>query len=45
MREWIKRNESDEAVPGDSKNDRLFDTWQVSGAHARQIGPAAKTQG
>lgn len=31
VREWIKRNESDEAVPGDSKNDRLFDTWQDHG--------------
>ncbi|WP_322740034.1 MobH family relaxase [Delftia tsuruhatensis] len=31
VREWIKRNEPDEAVPGDSKNDRLFDTWQDYG--------------
>ncbi|MXN30179.1 phosphohydrolase [Delftia sp. CH05] len=31
VREWIKRNEPDEAVPGGSKNDRLFDTWQDYG--------------
>ena len=31
VREWIKRNEPDETVPGDSKNDRLFDTWQDYG--------------
>ncbi len=31
VREWIKRNEPDEAVPGDAKNDRLFDTWQDYG--------------
>lgn len=31
VREWIKKHEPDEAVPGDSKNDRLFDTWQDYG--------------
>lgn len=28
---WIKKNAPDESVPGDSKNDRLFDTWQEYG--------------
>ncbi|GKS73225.1 TraI domain-containing protein [Acidovorax sp. SUPP950] len=32
VREWIKTHEPDEAVPGDAKNDRLFDTWQEYGA-------------
>ncbi|WP_295551247.1 MobH family relaxase [uncultured Pseudacidovorax sp.] len=27
-RDWIKKHAPDEAVPGDTKNDRLFDTWQ-----------------
>jgi integrating conjugative element relaxase (TIGR03760 family) len=30
-RSWIKTNAPDEAVPGDDKNDRLFDTWQEYG--------------
>jgi integrating conjugative element relaxase (TIGR03760 family) len=30
-RSWIKSNAPDEAVPGDDKNDRLFDTWQEYG--------------
>ncbi|WP_245965963.1 MobH family relaxase [Pseudorhodoferax soli] len=30
-RGWIKANAPDEAVPGDDKNDRLFDTWQEYG--------------
>lgn len=30
-RSWIKANAPDEAVPGDDKNDRLFDTWQEYG--------------
>ena len=30
-REWIRKNEPDEAVPGETKNDRLFDTWQEHG--------------
>lgn len=32
VREWIKTHEPDEAVPGETKNDRLFDTWQEYGA-------------
>lgn len=32
VREWIKTHEPDEAVPGEAKNDRLFDTWQEYGA-------------
>uniref|UniRef100_UPI0035D10813 MobH family relaxase n=1 Tax=Paracidovorax oryzae TaxID=862720 RepID=UPI0035D10813 len=32
VREWIKMHEPDEAVPGETKNDRLFDTWQEYGA-------------
>jgi len=31
VRDWIKANEPDEAVPGQTKNDRLFDTWQEYG--------------
>lgn len=31
VREWLKKHEPDEAVPGDAKNDRLFDTWQDYG--------------
>ncbi|WP_404299146.1 MobH family relaxase [Alicycliphilus denitrificans] len=31
VREWIKKHEPEESVPGDSKNDRLFDTWQDYG--------------
>lgn len=30
-RAWIKTQVPDEAVPGDAKNDRLFDTWQEYG--------------
>jgi integrating conjugative element relaxase (TIGR03760 family) len=30
-RAWILKHESDEAVPGETKNDRLFDTWQEYG--------------
>jgi len=31
VRAWIKHNAPDESIPGDSKNDRLFDTWQEYG--------------
>lgn len=30
-RAWIKKHEPDESVPGEAKNDRLFDTWQEYG--------------
>ncbi|CAN7764309.1 helicase/relaxase domain-containing protein [Pseudorhodoferax sp. LjRoot39] len=30
-RDWIKKTAPDEAVPGEAKNDRLFDTWQEYG--------------
>ena len=30
-REWILKHEPDETVPGETKNDRLFDTWQEYG--------------
>ena len=30
-RAWIKTQVPDEPVPGDAKNDRLFDTWQEYG--------------
>lgn len=30
-RDWIKKHEPEEAVPGETKNDRLFDTWQEYG--------------
>jgi len=30
-REWIRKHEPDEAVPNETKNDRLFDTWQEYG--------------
>lgn len=30
-RAWIKKYEPDESVPGEAKNDRLFDTWQEYG--------------
>ncbi len=30
-RAWIHENAPDESVPGESKNDRLFDTWQEYG--------------
>ena len=32
VRAWIRTHAPDEAVPGDTKNDRLFDTWQEYGA-------------
>ena len=28
VRAWIRQNAPDESIPGDNKNDRLFDTWQ-----------------
>lgn len=31
VRDWIKAHEPDEAIPGEAKNDRLFDTWQEYG--------------
>ncbi|WP_374008269.1 MobH family relaxase [Delftia lacustris] len=30
-RAWIKTHAPDEAIPGEAKNDRLFDTWQEYG--------------
>lgn len=30
-RAWIKANAPEEAIPGEAKNDRLFDTWQEYG--------------
>lgn len=30
-RHWIQENAPDESVPGEQKNDRLFDTWQEYG--------------
>lgn len=30
-RAWIKSHAPDEAIPGEAKNDRLFDTWQEYG--------------
>lgn len=30
-RDWIRKSAPDEAVPGEAKNDRLFDTWQEYG--------------
>ncbi|THT98122.1 phosphohydrolase [Lampropedia puyangensis] len=35
VREWIHKNEPDQVVPGDTKNDRLFDTWQDYGVIER----------
>ncbi|HET9642263.1 MAG TPA: MobH family relaxase, partial [Burkholderiaceae bacterium] len=32
VREHLKQQAPDEGVPGESKNDRLFDTWQEYGA-------------
>lgn len=32
VREHLKQHAPDEAVPGEAKNDRLFDTWQEYGA-------------
>ncbi|WCM90514.1 MobH family relaxase [Acidovorax sp. NCPPB 3576] len=31
VRNWIKDHAPEEAVPGEAKNDRLFDTWQEYG--------------
>lgn len=31
VRSWIKQHAPDERIPGDSKNDRLFDTWHEYG--------------
>jgi len=31
VREWIKTHEPEEGIPGQAKNDRLFDTWQEYG--------------
>lgn len=31
VRAWIRQHAPDESIPGDSKNDRLFDTWQEYG--------------
>lgn len=31
VRDWIRTHEPDEAIPGEAKNDRLFDTWQEYG--------------
>ncbi len=39
VRTWIKTHAPDESVPGDSKNDRLFDTWQEYGCI--QVNPAS----
>ena len=42
VRAWIERNAPDESIPGSTKNDRLFDTWQEYGAIERnpQTGQA-----
>lgn len=39
VRAWIRHNAPDESIPGDSKNDRLFDTWQEYGCI--QVNPAS----
>ena len=31
VRAWIRQHAPDESIPGDNKNDRLFDTWQEYG--------------
>lgn len=31
VRSWIHQHAPDESIPGDKKNDRLFDTWQEYG--------------
>lgn len=31
VREWIKKHEPEAGIPGEAKNDRLFDTWQEHG--------------
>ena len=35
VRAWIKAHAPDEPVPGETKNDRLFDTWQEYGCIQR----------
>ncbi|MFX8168669.1 TraI domain-containing protein, partial [Acinetobacter baumannii] len=32
VREHVRANSPEEAIPGDERNDRLFDTWQEYGA-------------
>ena len=32
VRDYLRRNESGQGIPGDDKNDRLFDIWQEYGA-------------
>lgn len=39
VRDWIRTHEPDEAIPGEAKNDRLFDTWQEYGV----VAPAAQS--
>lgn len=39
VRAWIRHNAPDESIPGDNKNDRLFDTWQEYGCI--QVNPAS----
>ena len=39
VRAWVRQQAPDESIPGDSKNDRLFDTWQEYGC----IQPNPKT--
>lgn len=41
VREYLKKNESGTGLPGDDKNDRLFDCWQEYGA----ILPYPETSG
>jgi len=31
VRTWLREHAPEESIPGDSKNDRLFDTWQEYG--------------
>ncbi|ROR39690.1 MobH family relaxase [Diaphorobacter sp. C33] len=31
VRTWLRKHAPEESIPGDSKNDRLFDTWQEYG--------------
>lgn len=39
VRAWIRHNAPDESIPGENKNDRLFDTWQEYGCI--QVNPAS----
>lgn len=39
VRAWVRQQAPDESIPGDNKNDRLFDTWQEYGC----IQPNPKT--